>query len=489
MKTKPNITFRKQRRPGISFGVWNSAFGVRPGFTFIEVLFAVVILGVGLIMIAGMLPVAIKQNADTRNDLTAKVVCDSGYAYIRALIQNHPEAFPETCGDRGVNLAANINFGGEPFAPVNNSLLYQFMGDQLMGLNDDNYTPQGTTPQSPTDGDRMNAGILRAGRMMPLSYDVAYPAGTLANGGYDIGNLIENQAWNDSTNPVHLVKHHPAASEYPLGWHQTLFGDRIISSEPRFQWLAFYRRDEGSRVIVAMRQQTTEVTDRYDASKTMIHEQIADPTVSAGTPVGNGPFLVPIQIEDSLTGPDKVKFVGTAGTNAWDIDVAETGSFLIVAHSPPDGGPRKVVVGTNVTYTDTGDLNRPFRNNGRIFRLAARRDDLDSASNGRVWELAPGYDVGPADAGPDQIVGTPDDIPDGSMNPVTSFAENKTPETSGTRQTAVSQYQVSNTDTVAGTTTWAWIIGRGHVDPTTGSGAYVGATQDLGVLSVDVPMP
>lgn len=56
----------------------------RGGFTFIEVLFAVIILGVGLIMIAAMLPVAIKQSDDTLGEITAKATAESGFGFIHA---------------------------------------------------------------------------------------------------------------------------------------------------------------------------------------------------------------------------------------------------------------------------------------------------------------------------------------------------------------------------------------------------------------------
>lgn len=435
----------------------------RPGFTFVEVLFAVVILGIGLIMIAGMLPVAIKQNADTRNDITAKVVCDSGYAYLKALIQQHPEAFPETTGDRGTTN------GGNPFVPRSGSMLAKFMEDNLMNLNpSDDYTPQGSTPLTidpvypvdPATGlrpTRSQLGNLKAGRMMPLSYDVVTA---------------------DGTRQVTLAD----VTAYPLAWHQLILGDRIVSSEPRFQWLAFYRRDEGSNIIkliiVAMRQQTAEVTDRYDASRTLPNEAIGDPQ-GLNPRTSNGPFLVPIEVEDMLAEPDKVKFVGAPGSNAWDVDVAETGSFLIIAHSPPLNG----------NLNGSGDLNRPFRNNGKILRLAARRDDLDTAS-ARVWELAPGFDLGSADAGPDEIFGTPDDVPDGSMNTAQTFADNATaPRQQGVARYPLTEPGATTPQYAAGTTTWAWIIGRGHLDPTTATGPYVGATQDLGVLVVDVPLP
>lgn len=415
------------------------------GFTFIEILFSIIILGIGMIMIAGMLPVAIKQNADTRNDLTARIVSDSGYAYLRTMAQTHPESFPETTGRRS---ADNL----EPFPPRNGSELDRFLDDRAMGLAGDDYSQ--TSPALP-------ASEPKAGRMMPLSFDVVRP---------------------DTTTNYTLTTANALA--YPLLWHQLNLGDRVVSSEPRFQWLGFYRRDEGSNtvklIVVAMRQQNI---DRYRASdedparrgtatdrSTMPHESIN---------ALNGPFLVPIEIEDSLTEADKVKFVGTPGNNAWDIDVAEAGSYLIIAHSPPVSG------------NANGDLQRPYRNNGRVFRLAARRDDLDPAdASYRVWELAPGFDLAPASEGPDGIFGTADDVPDGSMNTTASFAENRTPIAIGTRQQDVARYPLGAGATAAGTRTWAWLIGRGRLDPSApGASPFTGATQDMGVLRVDMTLP
>ena len=427
------------------------------GFTFIEVLFSIVILGVGMIMIAGMLPVAIKQTADSRNDLTAKVVCDSGYAYLRTLAQTHPEAFPETNGKNTVG-------GGTSFTPKANTPLEQFMEDELMGVdNTDEYTMLGGFGTGPNPTDR------RAGRVIPLSFDVVHPDNT-----YDVADLIANQKYNEEnpTNP----QRRPNTAEFGLGLHQLTLGDRVVSGEPRFQWFGFYRRDEESNIakllIVAMRKQSTEGTDRFGATTTIPQEAIN---------TLNGPFLVPVEIEDSLTESDKVKFLGKVKSpterNDYDVDVAETGAYLIIAHSPPLRGTAA-----------TGDLNRPFRNNGRIFKLGARRADLDSkvVGGGRVWDLAPGYDLAPGGAGPDGIIGTADDLPDGSMNTVQSFDENID------RATAVAQYRVEDDSTpvdVKGTTAWAWIIGKGRVDAASPNpSSFAGPPQDLSVLRVDLPL-
>src|SRR4051794_1822618 len=52
--------------------------GRRTGFTFIEILFAVMILGIGFIMIAGIFPVAISQTATTQADTIGAAVSAHG---------------------------------------------------------------------------------------------------------------------------------------------------------------------------------------------------------------------------------------------------------------------------------------------------------------------------------------------------------------------------------------------------------------------------
>jgi hypothetical protein len=54
----------------------------RPGFSFTEILFAVMILGIGFIMIAAMFPVAIKQTAATAEETVAAAIARSGADYL-----------------------------------------------------------------------------------------------------------------------------------------------------------------------------------------------------------------------------------------------------------------------------------------------------------------------------------------------------------------------------------------------------------------------
>ena len=58
--------------------------GRRGGFTFIEVMFAVMILGFGVIMIAAMLPVALRQTQTARESVAGTATCEGGFHTLEA---------------------------------------------------------------------------------------------------------------------------------------------------------------------------------------------------------------------------------------------------------------------------------------------------------------------------------------------------------------------------------------------------------------------
>ena len=72
------------------------AAGVARGFTFIEVMFAVLILGFGVIMIAAMLPVAIRQSTDARETAQGSATVERGFQQLNALWAS---TVPDASGD------------------------------------------------------------------------------------------------------------------------------------------------------------------------------------------------------------------------------------------------------------------------------------------------------------------------------------------------------------------------------------------------------
>lgn len=373
------------------------------GFTFVEVLFAIIILGIGMIMIAGILPVAIKQQADTREDMTAKAVCEAGYAYLAAIAQTNPDAFVRT----------NDVTGGitQPSPFMANDLLNGKISD-------------------------INHPWRSVGKIVPLNFEVV------------------------TDNAVLL----------PM---QAAMGSRVSQIEPRYQSMAFYRRDEGANVIklmvVAMKLQNTETTQQYGPPSqptaglvnTHLLEEIG---------LNNGPFMFEdVQVFDqrinSPTGlePDRISFFGAnplgPATNATASQIAAMaklapGTFVIVA-CPNNPNPSNVV---------KADSDRANRNNGKVFRLGQQRLDVDA--DGRVWDLDPLYDASPLSIGEDGLENTADDVSDQSM-------------LSGSNYTI-------GTVSAQGDSVKVWVIGRGVNRPNQAfdvtSNRYAGAAQDVGVL-------
>ena len=72
----------------------------RGGFSFIEVLFAVILLGIGFIMIAGIFPVAIEQTTTTANETAGQLVCRDAIRMIQnaASMYGGSALFPSTSG-------------------------------------------------------------------------------------------------------------------------------------------------------------------------------------------------------------------------------------------------------------------------------------------------------------------------------------------------------------------------------------------------------
>ncbi|MEM7806709.1 MAG: prepilin-type N-terminal cleavage/methylation domain-containing protein [Planctomycetota bacterium] len=58
------------------------------GFTFIEVMFAVLIMGAGVAMIAAMLPTAVRQTRDLRDQAAGQAAIESGFQTVQTLVLN-----------------------------------------------------------------------------------------------------------------------------------------------------------------------------------------------------------------------------------------------------------------------------------------------------------------------------------------------------------------------------------------------------------------
>src|SRR5256885_2035226 len=113
---------------------------LRRGFTFTEVMFAVILLGIGFIMLAGMFPVAIQQTQTNVEESTASTVAQSAAKYmeqtltqddVRPTVLPGPNQYPrffrltERCDDR-------INFPNITYYPDDMTLWDKLRGGFIL---------------------------------------------------------------------------------------------------------------------------------------------------------------------------------------------------------------------------------------------------------------------------------------------------------------------------------------------------------------------
>jgi len=322
----------------------------RPGFSFAEVMFAVVVLGIGFIMVAAIFPVAIQQSKLTVDESTAAGIATTAASFMGQVateatmpptdLLNEP-APPED--DIGA-----VTYGSETLQP-GESKTYP---GKVVSFHDPRITNT-PTPASPLPGAHY---------------------------------LYRSTMWN------------------------AVRGNLISSSDPRFAWVPLYRRDR------TYRNDTTGALSTDDAAITripapaaqliLIPVQVQNRTSYGTVDVyqSTNPAVVNLQPRPLLANiPETVSGSSTPGT----IEFKDVGAGAMPgALGTLSDGAYVVVSNDNLSGQLSGQLN------GRIYRLLARRTDLDP--NGRVWDLAPG-----ADFRPETIATDPDLDPNTPPVPVT----------------------------------------------------------------------
>lgn len=305
----------------------------RGGFSFTEILFAVMILGIGFIMVAAMFPVAIHQTeATTQETITASV------------------------GRQATDYMETIAGMQMPVASV-------------QGL-----TPTGTTPNAPYNV------------LLPTFLSTTVPAAssfTLSPGQSSV--IVPGQVWsmydpnrdtwtyqyaNQNPNLVYPPTSHTAAI-----WQAMAF-NLIQASDPRFGWVAMYRRDMIAQGIPGS--PASSITPAPYALLIVIGIQCRNaqtfiPAIDIqNPPTTNTPFL-----------PQLIKGV-TFNSSA-------SGQSYVTFPSGGGGG-NVAAMGDNAYVVISDDHLNPLTNpyhgmlNGRIFRAGY------SSATG-VWQLLPGSDL------------------------------------------------------------------------------------------------
>lgn len=102
----------------------------RPGFTFTEVLFAVMIMGIGFIMIAAMFPATIRQTATTIEETNGAMIARAAAQYLQSIASD--QTMPPTA------TAPNVPGIVKAISPVNNEATVAFdrcQGNFIMSQN------------------------------------------------------------------------------------------------------------------------------------------------------------------------------------------------------------------------------------------------------------------------------------------------------------------------------------------------------------------
>jgi len=179
---------------------------------------------------------------------------------------------------------------------------------------------------------------------------------------------------NDPAKVYSIVNPQPAGYTTWTGndlW-KSLSGDLINANDPRYASVLLYKREFGSstaQLFVVVTQVRTR--DRYTS---------ADLTINGGATYANlQARAVNVTIADGT--PDTITF------NSGDYNAVAEGCYVVIAN-------------------DTSSSNAWM--NGRVYRVG-------SYVSGTTWELMPGNDF-QADAGPDGVFGTGDDITTGIAN-------------------------------------------------------------------------
>lgn len=283
----------------------------RRGFSFTEILFAVMILGIGFIMVAAMFPVAIKQTQSTTEDV--------GAAHLAA-----------AANDALQNLATNDNF------PTG------FLSTYTTPVPNSNLTSLATCVWTFHD--------------FRLRTDPNFASLNNNGGKYPSNPFVNDRMW------------------------QAVSGNMILPVDPRYGWVAMYRRDivlSGGVYVPAAFAQVTIIGVHVRNHAT--YDRFRDLTQFAGgDPEAT---LEPhVMFANLIQGPDvgKPAFIRFDLNKGRQRDAARLAEGMFVVISDDGRGP--------VQSQDSF--------NGYVLKLGSLRPDLGGSSVTQpTYELLPGYDL------------------------------------------------------------------------------------------------
>ena len=350
----------------------------RRGFSFVEVMFAVIIMGVGFIMVAAMFPVAIQQTRLTVDESAAASVARGAAPMVEKVAELRFEFNPAT-----------------PPGPTYATGPLLVATDLWLQPNDPAVSPPMKPPVAvATDGlaamPDLDPGdsLFARGKVVSLRDERIYQGG-----------------------------------DYPLRdtmWGQLQRGSLINQTDPRFGWVVLYRRDRTYRDVRSPTapfppgpfQIGDERVVKEDAPAAHVIVIAVQSTQSPAFSAADvsPPAAAPAAVANLQPRPVLVRIIDE--TSADPLNAGNQGVDLIQVRDHPNlpGGLGAVAEGAYVVISDdrltvgpgpTGDIG-PHRGklNGLIVRLGVQRGT-------DTWELAPGNDFTPIDvdgAGPLPLV-------------------------------------------------------------------------------------
>lgn len=327
------------------------------GFSFTEILFAVMILGIGFIMIAAMFPVAIRQTEAGSQETIAAAVGRSSSNFLGELA-----ASP-------IPLPANTSFGGYTPGSIATTQLPSILLPTMVMAN-------AGAPATPP-------------YVLPPAGMFTLPAGHTSM-------VVPGQVWTmlDSRDLWYYTVPGGARANHNVVLWQSVARNLILPGDMRFGWAAMYRRD----AIVSTTPTGNTITPATFAQVIVIgmqarNKQTYDPAVdlnTTSTTVPPTPFIP--QRVGTLNTTNGLTITGN-GVNL--VPAAFAGGPTYIDFSKTGGLP--AMLAENV-YVVISDDNVPWNKashgalNGRVLRVGSAPTGAATA-----WPLLPGSDLTASD--------------------------------------------------------------------------------------------
>lgn len=360
------------------------------GFSFVEVMFAVIILGIGFIMVSAMFPVAIQQtqmNVDDAATNRVAIACETNFNALAQDMANYTKSV--------TNGAVSSSYYGWPMtrlipAPAAIGTQTTFYGAVYSfrdsRWNTTNYTADPTIPAAPI--------APQPSYLWPF-----YNATT--------GTLAANYP---SEFPLFSSTPAPAAPIMQIGLWDRIRGGMIMSAEPQYAYVPLFQHGYSYNASATAGSQFTASSQvnlyafiaaarnrapyTYTSNNAVQSDVMRNPYANGDT--GNAlPAYppAPASLEPRLV---QVLIYPRNGAQILDNIVIE--KTTIAGASAGDTSYLAAGSGGYVIISDDGTANGAF--NGRIYRLGASTTlipPLTAPASSSTWELQPGSDVSPGD--------------------------------------------------------------------------------------------